>query len=149
MAASHNVLQSLNHGKSPIIKGGVLTIHGFGVSVRMQSGHLQVEDGVGLDRRKIRLPRVGHGLKRLVCISEDGFATLSALKWLADIGASFIMLSRTGKVLFVTGPTASSDTRLRRSQTFALSNGVGLEISRRADRRKTTRSRTCGARRPQ
>jgi CRISPR-associated protein Cas1 len=83
-----------------------------------------------MERRKIRLPRVGHGLERLVCISEDGFTTLSALKWLSDVGASFVMLNRTGKVLFVTGPTAPSDARLRRAQALALSNGVGIEISR-------------------
>jgi CRISPR-associated endonuclease Cas1 len=109
---------------------GVLTIHGFGVRVRMQSGHLEIEDGVGTDRRNIRLARVGHGLKRLVCISEDGFVTLSALKWLADVDASFVMLNRNGKVLLVTGPTASSEVRLRRAQALALTNGIGLEISR-------------------
>jgi len=130
MAASHNVLQSSNPRKSPISKSGVLTIHGFGVCVRMQTGHLEIEDGVGPDRRKIKLPRVGHGLKRLVCISEDGFTTLSALKWLAAVDASFVMLSRNGKVLFVTGPTAPSDVRLRRAQALALDTGVGLEISR-------------------
>ena len=40
------------------------------------------------------------------------------------------MLDRNGKVLFVTGPTAPSDSRLRRAQALAFSNGVGLEISR-------------------
>jgi CRISPR/Cas system-associated endonuclease Cas1 len=75
-------------------------------------------------------PCLLHGLKRLVCISEDGFTTLSALKWLADVGASFVVLNRNGKVLFVTGPTAPSDARLRRAQALALGNGVGLEVSR-------------------
>jgi CRISPR/Cas system-associated endonuclease Cas1 len=130
MAASHNLPQLPNSSKSPIGKSGVLTIHGFGVRVRMQSGHLEVEDGLCAQRRKIRLPRVGHGLRRLVCISEDGFTTLSALKWLADVGASFVFLNRAGKVLFVTGPTAPSDVRLRRAQSLAITNGVGLEISR-------------------
>ena len=130
MAASHNLPQQGTCRKSPIIKSGVLTLSGFGVRVRMQSGHLEIEDGVGIERRKLRLPRVNHGLKRLVCISEDGFVTLSSLKWLADIGVSFSMLDRTGKVLFVTGPTAPSDARLRRAQALALGNGVGLEISR-------------------
>jgi CRISPR/Cas system-associated endonuclease Cas1 len=97
----------------------------------MQSGHLEVEDGVGSERRKIRLARVGRRLRRLVCISEDGFATLSALKWLGDIGASFTMLNPNGKVLLVTGPTAPSDARLRRAQALAFGNGVGLEISRK------------------
>ena len=84
MAASLNVPQSLISGKSPIPKSGVLTLSGFGVSVKMHNGHLHIEDGVGLKRRTLKLPRVNHGLKRLVCISEDGFATLSALKWLAE-----------------------------------------------------------------
>ncbi|MGB8834413.1 MAG: CRISPR-associated endonuclease Cas1, partial [Candidatus Sulfotelmatobacter sp.] len=96
----------------------------------MQSGHLEIEDGIGPERRTIRLARVGHDLKRLVCISEDGFATLGALKWLADVGASFVMLSRNGKVLFVTGPTASSDVRLRRAQALAHSSGAAVRIAR-------------------
>src|SRR6266481_6853163 len=130
MAASHNVPQSFRSSKSPISKNGVLTIHGFGVRVRMQSGHLETEDGIGPDRRKCRLPRVGHGLKRLVCISEDGFVTLSALRWLSDVGASFVMLDRLGKVRVVTGPTSSSEARLRRAQALALGNGAGLRIAR-------------------
>jgi len=130
MTASQTVPQLPSSRKSAIGKGGVLTLSGFGVRVRMHNGHLEIEDGVGSERRKLRLPRVNHGLKRLVCISEDGFATLGALKWLADVDASFVMLDRMGRVLFVTGPTATSNARLRRAQALALSNGVGLEISR-------------------
>jgi CRISPR-associated endonuclease Cas1 len=96
----------------------------------MQAGHLQVEDGIGPDRRKLRLPRVNHRLKRLVCISEDGFVTLSALKWISEVGASFVMLDRLGKVRIVTGPASSSETRLRRAQAVALSNGTALQIGR-------------------
>ena len=113
MAASHNLPQLPRSIKSPISRSGVLTINGFGVRVRMQSGHLEIEDGVGPERRTIRLARVNHNLRRLVCISDDGFVTLSSLKWLSDIGASFVMLDRIGKVVFVTGPTAPSDARLR------------------------------------
>jgi CRISPR-associated endonuclease Cas1 len=132
MAATETVPQFPFYRKSPIGKSGILTLTGFGIKVRMQSGHLEIEDGIGPGRRKIRLARVGHGgLKRLVCISEDGFTTLSALKWLADVGVSFVMLNRNGKVLFVTGPTAPSDARLRRAQALALNNGVGAEICRK------------------
>jgi hypothetical protein len=104
MAASSTLPQQNVSRKSQIGNTGVLTLSGFGIKVRMQRGHLEIEDGVGLERRTIRLPRIGHDLKRLVCISEDGFITLSALKWLADVGASFLMLNRNGKVLLVTGP---------------------------------------------
>lgn len=130
MTASLNVSQSLVPSKSPIHKSGVLTLRGFGVRVRMQSGHLEIDDGVGMDRRKVRLARVGHGLKRLVCVSEDGFVTLSALKWLSEVGASFVMLTGTGKLSLVTGPTSTNDAHVRRAQAMAISNGVGLEISR-------------------
>jgi CRISPR-associated endonuclease Cas1 len=130
MAASGTLPQERIPRKSPIGRRGVLTLTGFGIRIRMQSGHLEIEDGIGPERRKIRLARIGHGLKRLVCISEDGFATLAALKWISDVGASFVMLNRTGRVLFVTGPTASTDVRLRRAQALANSSGAALRISR-------------------
>jgi CRISPR/Cas system-associated endonuclease Cas1 len=130
MAASGTLPQEGLSRKSPFSKRGVLTLTGFGIKVRMQSGHLEIEDGIGPERRTIRFARIGHGLKRVVCISEDGFATLAALKWIADVGASFVMLNRTGKVLLATGPSASSDVRLRRAQALAHSSGAALRIAR-------------------
>ena len=98
--------------------------------MRVQHGHIEIRDGIGMDRRAIRLPKIGHGLRRLICISEDGFITLSALKWLADVGASFLMLNRNGKVLLATGPSGSNDARLRRAQHRAFGTDTGIEISR-------------------
>ena len=63
--------------KSPIRKSGVLTLSGFGIRVCMQNGHLDIEDGVGLVRRNFKLPRVGHGLRRLIVIGSDGFVSLA------------------------------------------------------------------------
>ena len=136
MAASDTLPQFPNSYKSAVSKSGMLTIHGFGVRVRMQSGHLEIEDGVGEERRRIRLARIGHGLRRLVCISEDGFFTLDALKWLADQKASVIMLDRSGKVSLITGPNAPSDARLRRAQALARQSGAALEIMRELMRAK-------------
>src|SRR5207302_1507919 len=136
MTASHTVPQSHHSGKSPVTKSGVLTIYGFGVRVRMQAGHLEIEDGVGLERCKMRLARVGHGLKRLVVIGSDGFVSLAALRWLADQDAAFVMLERNGKVLTVCGPVSPSDARLRRAQALAHRNGKALEISRELIRAK-------------
>jgi CRISPR/Cas system-associated endonuclease Cas1 len=128
MAASHTLSHSF--GISQISKSGVLTLYGYGIRIRMQSGHLEIEDGIGPERRRLRLPRVGHKLKRLVCISEDGFVTLSALKWLTEIGASFVLLDRLGKVRIVTGPSSPSEARLRRAQALALGDGTALRIAR-------------------
>jgi CRISPR-associated endonuclease Cas1 len=109
---------------------GVVTLHGYGIKVRVDRGHLAFEDGVGADRRRARLPRVGHGLKRLVVIGSDGFVSLSALRWLADQDAAFVMLERDGGVLATTGPVRSSDARHRRAQAVATQSGKALEISR-------------------
>lgn len=130
MEAPTFLQQEVTPRKSPISKSGVLVVRGFGLKLQMRFGQLEVEDGIGRHRRKFRLARVGCGLHRLICISEDGFITLSALKWVSDVGASFAMLSHTGKLLFATGPTAPGDSRLRRIQSFAMLNGRGLEICR-------------------
>jgi len=135
MAATKNVPQlpqSHNSATELIVpRHGVVTLFGYGIQVRVDRAHLVLQDGIGRERRHARFPRVGHGLKRLVCISEDGFATLNALKWLADLSIPFLMLNRSGKLLFVTGPTAPSDARLRRAQALAPGTGLGVEICRR------------------
>src|SRR5213594_2441758 len=128
MAASHTLSQSF--AIPQISKLGVLTLYGYGIRVTMQAGHLQIEDGIADDRYKFRLPRVNHRLKRLVCVGDDGFITLSALRWLSDVGASFVMLDRLGKVRVVTGPTSPSEARLRRAQALALGNGTAARIAR-------------------
>jgi CRISPR-associated endonuclease Cas1 len=109
---------------------GVVTLFGYGTSVRVDRGHLVVEDGIARDRRQARFPRVGHGLRRLVVIGSDGMVSFAALRWLADQDASFVMLDRDGSVLATTGPVRSSDAKLRRAQSLALSNGTGLRIAR-------------------
>jgi CRISPR-associated protein Cas1 len=128
MAASSTLPHSF--ATPQISKSGVLTLYGFGIRIAMQAGHLQVEFGVGHERRALRLPRVNHRLKRLVCIGDDGFVSLAALRWLSEIGASFSMLDRRGKVRVVTGPTSSSAARLRRAQALALGNGNAVKIVR-------------------
>jgi len=97
---------------------------------------LEIEDGIGPERRRIRLARVGHGLKRLVIIGSDGFISLAALQWLADQDASFAMLERNGTVLATTGPVRPSDAKLRRAQALAHSSGAALHISRELISRK-------------
>jgi len=105
-------------------------LRGYGISVRVDRGHLHFEDGIGASRRSARLPRVGHGLKRLVVIGADGSVSLAALRWLADQNAAFVMLDRDGSVLATTGPVRPSDARLRRAQALAHESGAALRIAR-------------------
>jgi len=125
VTASPNLSHSLS-----IRKSGVLVLNGWGIRVRVQAGHLCTEDGIADERRDIRLPRVNHGLKRLVLIGSDGFITLEALRWISDVGASFSMLDRRGKLIVVCGPVAPSDSKLHRAQSLALGNGTALKISK-------------------
>lgn len=130
--SSQTASQTLPHSFTTpqISRSGVLTLHGFGIRIAMQAGHLQVEFGLGYERRRLRLPRVNHKLKRLVCIGDDGFVTLAALRWLSEVGASFVMLDRLGKVRVVTGPVSPSEAKLRRLQALAVENGTAVTIAR-------------------
>jgi CRISPR-associated endonuclease Cas1 len=136
MAATENVRQLSPSDNSLTPRHGVLTLFGYGIQVRVDRGHLLIEDGICEDRRKIRLARVGHGLKRLVCISADGFISLAALQWLAAQDASFVMLERDGSVLATTGPVRPSDAKLRRAQALAHVSGAALRITRELIRQK-------------
>jgi len=126
--AATETLRQLPESLQP--RHGVITLCGYGITACVNRGHLILRDGIGADRRLARLPRVGHGLRRLVVIGADGFVSLAALRWLADQDAAFIMLERNGKVLAATGPVRPSDVRLRRAQALANETGAALRIAR-------------------
>src|SRR5439155_23567110 len=122
------------HQRSPSLKSrvdtlllprhGVVTLVGYGIKVRVERGHLTIEDGIASDRQRARFARVGHGLRRLVVVGSDGMISLAAIRWLADQKAALVMLDRDGSVLVATGPTGPSDARLRRGQSLAHHTGV-------------------------
>src|SRR5271167_3749718 len=138
MAATQTVPQDLKDCNfTPITpQRGVVTLFGYGIKAYVDRGHLILEDGIGPERRHARLPRIGHGLRRLVVIGSDGMVTLGALRWLADQDASFVMLNRDGSVLATTGPVSSSDSRLRRAQSLAHQSGIAVRIARELISRK-------------
>src|SRR2546426_6730781 len=126
--AATETLRQLPESLQP--RHGVVTLFGYGISIRVDRGHLMLQDGIGAGRREARFPRVGHGLRRVVIIGSDGMVSLAALPWLADQDAAFVMLDRDGSVLVTTGPVSPSDARLRRAQALARENGTALRISR-------------------
>src|SRR2546425_4905678 len=102
MAATENVPQVSQSHKSTteliVPRHGVVTLFGYGIQVRVDRGHLLLDEGIGPNRRYARLPRVGHRLKRLVVIGSNGMLSLAALRWLSDQDVAFTMLERDGKV---------------------------------------------------
>lgn len=129
MAATKTVPQ-LPQSHNSVPRPGVLTLFGYGIKVFVDRGHLSIEDGIGTERSRYRLPRVGHGLRRLVIIGSDGMMSLAALRWLADQDVAFVMLDRDGTVLVTTGPVRPSDARLRRAQALASQSGAAIRIAR-------------------
>lgn len=142
MATHDNVRlhsESLNPPIEPITpRHGVVSLFGYGIQVRVDRGHLILDDGIGSSRRHGRFPRVGHCIRRLVIVGSEGVVSLAALRWLSDQKVSFILLERDGSVLTTTGPVRSSDARLRRAQSLAQSNGVALRVTRELIRQKLT-----------
>jgi CRISPR-associated endonuclease Cas1 len=138
MAACQTVPQSLQHCNFTEIipQRGVVTLFGYGINVHVDRGHLTIRDGIGMQQRFARFPRVGHGLKRLVVIGSDGLVSLAALRWLADQGVAFALLDRLGEVLATTGPVYPSDARLRRAQSLAEDSGAAMRIAIELIRRK-------------
>jgi CRISPR-associated endonuclease Cas1 len=142
MAATENLrLHAQSHSSSIELilpRHGVVTLFGYGIQVRVDRGHLLLEDGLGPNRRSARFPRVGHGLRRLVVIGSDGVVSLAAIRWLSDQKASFVMLERDGSVLATTGPVRSSDARLRRAQALSGQSDTAIQIARELIQKKLT-----------
>jgi len=72
MAATKTVPQLSQSHNLIMPRHGVVTLYGYGIHVRVDRGHLCIEDGIGPERTFYRLARVGHRLRRLVVIGSDG-----------------------------------------------------------------------------
>lgn len=110
--------------------GGICVADGYGIGVTVRRGHLVVEDGIGRYRRERSFARATAAIKRLVILGHSGIVTLEALKWMTDVGISFVHIDTDGTLLTMSAPCAVGDARIRRVQALAPSNGIGLEITR-------------------
>jgi hypothetical protein len=54
MAASQNVRQLSQSHNSVVPRHGVVTLYGYRIQVRVDRGHLLLDDGIGADRRHWR-----------------------------------------------------------------------------------------------
>lgn len=112
------------------VMGGVLVLTGYGLHVGVDHGHLVWSDGIGRNRRSGKLNRATCDLKRLVVLGHSGTISFEALRWLHDIGASFVQFDADGTVIVANGPCGLDDARLRRAQALGSTNGIGESIRR-------------------
>lgn len=110
---------------------GTLMLAGYGLRVAVERGHLVVEDGIGLVRRRSRFARVLPEFQRLIVLGHSGTVTLDAIRWLHDIGASFAHIDSDGTLLCVSAGRTLNNASLRRAQALAQFSGAGLSIARR------------------
>jgi len=111
-------------------RNGVLVVDGYGVRIRVNRAHLVVEDGFADLRRSARFSRATSGLRRLVVLGHTGFVTLEATRWLADVGADYMHLERTGRVLATSAALGIDHPALRRAQAGARGTDLGCDIAR-------------------
>src|SRR5947209_7927167 len=78
---------------------GVVVLSGYGVSIRVERGELEVRDGIGRDRGAGRFNRATGRIRRLVVLGHTGSISLEAIRWLSDVGAAYLQIDRDGKVL--------------------------------------------------
>lgn len=101
---------------------------GYGIRIAIERGQLIVCDGVGRSRRELRVPKVGHGISRLVIVGHTGTVSLEALRWLNRVGIHFAHIDTDGKALTATAHEAVGNSRLRRAQALAADTATGLDI---------------------
>lgn len=109
----------------------VLVVDGFGVSLKVNRGHLVISDGIGPNRRERQLSKVDRTTRRIIILNASGIISFDAVKWCESVGISLVYTTDDGEPLLATRVTGE-DARLRRAQAFAGSGGpnesVGLRI---------------------
>lgn len=110
--------------KTPL--GRIVVAAGFGLKIFVDRGHLVVHDGIGRNRDTRRFNRATSKLSRVVVIGHTGFVTLEALRWIRDIGASFVQIDADSNVVAMSvSEWYSSSRHLRRAQVLAAETDVG------------------------
>lgn len=111
-------------------RSGVCIADGYGVQVKIRNKHLVVSDGIGHYRRERSFPRTGHNLKRLIVLGHEGLISFEALRWLSDIGVSFIHIDRDGEILTTSGRLGRDEPKLRRAQALSTSGTTARDAAR-------------------
>jgi CRISPR-associated protein Cas1 len=109
--------------------GHVEVAAGYGVKIHVERGHLIVHDGVGRTRATRRYNRATAKFDRLVVIGHTGFVTFEALRWIRDIGATFVQIDSDSEVITMSVSDHESSARdLRRAQVVAAESERGRTI---------------------
>ncbi len=113
---------------------GILFLYSPNLALRVQYGSLVIDLGRG---RSLTVDRASEPRLRRLVIAGHGWWTFEVPAWLAGIGASWIHLNLTGRILGSGPGEISPDLpALRRQQALAAGSEVGLAIGRELISRK-------------
>jgi CRISPR-associated endonuclease Cas1 len=105
---------------------GIIVLSGFGVTIRVDKGHLIISDSIGNNHREGRLSRAQRALERLIVIGHSGYISFDAARWLYDAGIAFVQIDRDCMVIMSSMRYARNDPILRRAQVSAMDTTTGL-----------------------
>lgn len=107
----------------------VAVVDGFGVRVVVESGHLELHDGLAEHRRLRRIAKVDAPRRLVVGGGAEGIVTFDALRWCTKNALPVAILGTDGAAL-AAGPPGRDDARLLRAQALALYTEAGVEITK-------------------
>jgi CRISPR-associated endonuclease Cas1 len=108
----------------------VRVVDGYGVRVRVQHGRLQIDDGIGRQRRSHTYARATCPFVRLLVLGHTGYVSLEAVRWCHDLGIGVVHLDADRSLLQTSARREIGANRIRRVQALAAYTRVGVDAAR-------------------
>jgi CRISPR-associated endonuclease Cas1 len=113
-----------------------IALHGHGVKVYTQRGHLVLEDGVADEREVRRIPRATRGVSRIVMHGSSGYVTFEAMQWMKDTQIRFVQLGYDDDVIAMSDFEPDIHLDVLRAQVETSRTSAALETAKSLIRRK-------------
>ncbi len=117
-----------------------IVIAGPGATVKVQNDTLAIIPGdthKDMTAKVRNLYRGTHGIKHIVVLSNKGYITFDALRWLSEQDINIMVIGDNTQVLLSLPSQHDPHAALRRAQYLALETGYDLELARVIVRVKT------------
>jgi CRISPR-associated endonuclease Cas1 len=107
----------------------VRVVDGYGVRIRVHHGRLQIDDGIGRQRRSDTYARATCPFRRLLVLGHTGYMTLEAVRWCHDVGIGVVHLDTDRSLLQTSARREIGTNRVRRVQALAAYTQVGVDAA--------------------
>ncbi len=109
--------------------GAVRVVDGYGVRIRVHHGRLQIDDGIGRERRSDTYPRATCPIHRLLVLGHTGYISLEAVRWCHDLGIGVVHLDADRRLLQTSARREIGTNRIRRVQALAAYTHIGVDAA--------------------